>query len=290
MAITQNATAAPVPEKAAAAATPSRSLIAHICVWLAICLALAGVSHLVPNALFFGGASPVPLRANPTLLSLGIVLAPVCLLLLYIADRYSSVSKIVLGIGALWTAIFCIGAILVSLFPGPGSLLARDLVPQPEVRPNASVFAFPVFFRNGESTFTPDEVRRLEDAFAVFRACEVGTLRVRGFASSKAFVINSDALNLKLANDRAQTVKRALDKLVGGSAVVFEWDSFEKMIGARRLRDTTLDGKLITQIEGYNRRAEIFWSDSMCLKIEMNMLYPPTPPASSMRLAMPVKN
>lgn len=290
MAITQNATAAPVPEQPAAAATPGRSLIAHICVWLAICLALAGVSRLVPNALFFGGVSPVPLRANPTLLSLGIVLSPVCLLLLYIADRYSSVSKIVLGIGALWTAVFCIGAILVSLFPGPGSLLARDLVPQPEVMPNPSVFAFPVFFRNGESTFTPDEVRRLEDAFAVFRGCEVGTLRVRGFASSKAFLINSDALNLKLANDRAQTVKRALDKLVRGSAVVFEWDSFEKMIGARRLRDTTLDGKLITQIEGYNRRAEVFWSDSMCLKFEMNMLYPPTPPASAVGLAMPVKN
>ena len=71
---------------------------------------------------------------------------------------------------------------------------------------------------------------------------------------------------------------------------MIEWDSFEKMIGARRLRDTTLDGKLITQIEGYNRRAEIFWSDSMCLKIEMNMLYPPTPPASSVGFAMPVKN
>ncbi len=25
------------------------------------------------------------------------------------------------------------------------------------------------------------------------------------------------------------------------------------------------------------RRAEIFWSDSMCLKIEMNMLAPPKP-------------
>lgn len=277
-------------------ATPGRSLIAHICVWLAICLALAGVSHLIPNALFFGGTSPVPLRANPTLLSLGIVLAPICLLLLYIADRYSSVSKIVLGIGALCTAVFCIGAILASLFPGPGSLLARDLLPQPEVHPNSSVFAFPVFFRNGESSFTPDEVRRLEDAFAVFRTCEVGTLRVRGFASSKAFAINSDALNLKLANDRARTVKRTLDKLVGGSAVVFEWDSFENMMGGRRLRDTTLDGKLISQTEGYNRRAEIFWSDSMCLKIEMNLLNPPNSPsppgpsASSAALALPPKN
>lgn len=292
MATTQNPTPAPAPTPPAAAPKPGRSLIAHVCVWLAICLALAGVSHLVPSALFFGGTSPVPLRANPTLLSSGIVLAPVCLLLLYIADRYSSVSKIVLGIGALCTAVFCIGAILVSLFPGPGGLLARDLVPQPEVRPNASVFAFPVFFRNGESSFTPDEVHRLEDAFAVFRTCEVGTLRVRGFASSKAFAINSDALNLKLANDRAQTVKRALDKLVGGSAVVFEWDSFENMTGGRRLRDTTLDGKLITQIEGYNRRAEIFWSDSMCMKIELNMLNPPSPPnppASSAALTMPIK-
>lgn len=275
---------------AVAPATNGRSLITHACVWLAICLALAGVASLVPNALFFGSTSPVPLRANPTLLTLGITLAPVCLLLLYIADRYSSISKIVLGIGALCTAVLCIGAILASLFPGPGSLLARDLVQQPETRANSSIFAFPIFFRNGESTFTPDEVRKLEDAFAVFRPCEVGTLRVRGFASSAAFVKNSDALNLKLANDRAETVKRALDKLVGGSAVVFEWDSFEHMIGERRLRDTTLDGKLISQIEGYNRRAEIFWSDSMCLKIGMNMLSPPSAPASSAALTLPVKN
>ncbi len=258
----------------------SRSLIAHICVWLAICLALSGISHLVRDALFFGGTSPVPLRANPTLLIIGLTLAPICLLLLYIADRYSSISKIILGIGALCMVVLCIGGILASLFPGPGSLLGRDLVQQPEVRPNSSVFAFPVFFRNGESNLTQEEARRLEDAFAVFRSCEVGTLRVRGFASSKAFVVNSNALNLKLANDRAHTVKLALGKLVGGSIVVFEWDSYENMIGARRLRDTTPDGKLIAQTEGYNRRAEIFWSDSMCLKIEMNMLSPPSASAS----------
>ena len=258
--------------------------------WLTICLALAGMSHIVPSALYFGGVSPVPLRANPTLLTLGITLAPVCLLLLYIADRYSSISKIVLGIAALCTAIFCIGAILASLYPGPGSLLARDLVQQPDVRVNPSVFAFPVFFRNDKSVLTQEEKGRLEDAFSVFRSCEVGTLRVRGFASSATFVVNSDAQNLKLANDRAQTVKSVLDKLVGGSAVAFEWDTFENMMGGRRLRDTTLEGKLISKVEGYNRRAEIFWSDSMCLKIEMNMLAPRKPPASSAPASGPVKN
>jgi energy-converting hydrogenase Eha subunit C len=271
----------------------SQSLIAHLCIWLAICLALAGISHLVPDALFFRGTPPVPLRANPILLTVGITLVPICLLMLYVADRYSSISKIALGIGALCTVLLCLGAILTSLFPGPGSLLGRDLVQQPEVHPNSSVFAFPVFFRNGESKLTYEEARRLEDAFAVFRSCEVGTLRVRGFASSKAFVINSNMLNLKLANDRAQTVKRALTNLFDGSAVVFEWDSYENMIGARRLRDTTLDGRLIAQTEGYNRRAEIFWSDSMCLKIEMNMLSPPSASASaapSPALAMPAKN
>jgi hypothetical protein len=271
------------------AASSNRNVVAHVCVWLTICLGLAGVSRIVPTALYFGGVSPVPLRANPALLTLGIGLAPVCLLLLYIADRYSSISKIVLGVGALATAIFCVGAILASLYPGPGSLLARDLVQQSEVQSNSSVFAFPVFFRNNERLFTLEEERRLEDAFSVFRSCEVGTLRVRGFASSAAFALNSDALNLKLANDRAQTAKKVLDRLVGGGTVVFEWDSFESMIGERRLRDTTLQGKLISQVEGYNRRVEIFWSDSMCMKIESSMLASPNLPVSSPPGSGPVK-
>lgn len=251
--------------------TPTtRTFATHVCVWLVICITLAGVSYLVPGALFFGGTSPVPLRANPVLLSSGVFLSPVCLLFLYIADRYSSINKVMLGILAIFSAVFCIGAILASLYPGPGSILSRDLIEQPESRPGASVFAFPVFFRNGEYVLTSDERKRLEDVFTVFRSCEAGTLWVRGFASSSAFVLNSDALNLKLANDRAQTVKVILDKLVGGTTVALRWDSFDKMIGARRLRDTTLEGNLISQVEGYNRRAEIFWNDSTCLGIGMN--------------------
>lgn len=248
-------------------------LIAHICVWVALSLVLAVISKMAANALFFNGIPPVPLRANPTLLSLGIVLVPFCLLLLYVAGRYSSINKIALGTGALCTAAICTGVILIALHPGPGSLVARDLVQQPEADANSSVFAFPVFFRNGESVLTPQEEDRLVDVFAVFRSCEAGTLRVRGFASSAPFAINSDALNLKLANERTASVKRILERLLGINVVGHQWTSFENMIGNRRLRDVTLEGKRIDRIEGYNRRVEIFWSDSMCLKIE-NMFTP----------------
>lgn len=257
------------------AARSPRSLIAHICFWGVGCLVIAGISKIAPSALFFWGASPVPIRANPYLLSVGIVLAPISLLLLYFSERCSSKISFFLRLGSLCTMISSMGAIIISLSPGSGSLLARDLVQQPEIRSNASVFAFPVFFRNGKMELTKEELRRLEDAFGVFRSCESGTLRVRGFASSKEYLTNSDALNLKLANDRAYSVKRALDKVVGGNVIVFEWVKFEDMTGSRRLRDTTPDGKLISRIEGYNRRAEVFWSDSICIGIGQQLISHP---------------
>lgn len=281
-------------DAAATAAVPrsptARALVAHACGWVVVCLALVALARLVPQALFFGGTPPVPLRANPTLLTLGIVLTPLGLLLFYLADRYSRVSKPVLGIGAVTTVILCVGAMLAALYPGSGSLLARDLVAQPEAQVQPSVFALPVFFRNGETRLLPDEARRLEDAFAVFRDCEAGTLRVRGFASSRAFAVNSDALNLQLANERARAVKVALDKLLGGRTTLFQWDSFERMAAARRLHDLAPDGSLIGRMERYNRRAEIFWSDSACLGLGTQTPAPPATVAPGSLPGQPIVN
>ncbi|MFV3368549.1 hypothetical protein ACNFH5_10265 [Pseudomonas sp. NY15435] len=240
-------------------------LAVHFLAWLLICLILLGVSIAVPDALYFGGTPPIPLRANPKLLMIGVLLAPVCFLVLYFAVRSVGKERVVLGIAGMCSAILSLCIVVVSLFPGSGSIVGRDLVQQPEVAVNPSVFAFTVFFSNGGSALSASEIERLENSFAVFRSCESGTLWVRGFASSSKFIRNNEAMNLMLANKRAVAVKDVLERITSEAVSVFEWGAFEDMMSARRLRDTTLDDKPIEKMEGYNRRVEVFWNDSVCL-------------------------
>jgi flagellar motor protein MotB len=120
-------------------------------------------------------------------------------------------------------------------------------------------------FDTGRSTLTPSERQRLKDTFEIFRACEVATLYVRGYASSAPYKEENEYRNLLLANGRAIAVRNELKTLVGLTPQHAEWSTHTRMAEMRRLRDLDANGRIIKALERLNRRAEVFWNDSHCI-------------------------
>jgi hypothetical protein len=241
--------------------------LAHAVFWLSLCaVALAG-AWLVERSLYFDGIPPVPLRANPRILSISIFGIPVALLALWLLNRTLGRRSIpIVATGSLLVAM-CLVGIIASVWPGPGSLASREIVQVSSLTPRQNTFAFPVYFENDEFELPKGEVKRIVDALSVFRVCEAGTLRVRGFASSAEYRPDrgkSDEYNKNLSNRRAAFVSALLKKHADVDASVKEWATYKEMTDERRLRDIGLDGERLLKIERLNRRVEVFWSDSRC--------------------------
>jgi flagellar motor protein MotB len=238
----------------------------HAAFWA--CLWIAGLvgAWLLQRSLYFDGTPPVPLRVNPKLFSLSLAGVPVVLLALWASIQYTSRLNIAFALATLFIGL-CLVGMVASLSPGPGSLVAREVVQVSSLKPKQNTFAYAVYFENGKPNFSGGESRRIMDALSVFRACEAGTLQVRGFASSAPYLRDpskSDEYNKNLANTRAVVVKDRIRELSGAIATAKEWDSYEEMVKERRLRDVGLAGERLISIERLNRRVEIVWNDSRC--------------------------
>ncbi len=257
------------------AAKQRRVLFFSALLWVAVLGSVLLSAHLVRTGLFFWGIPPVPLRANPLLLVVGLcallLSATVLRLALPRFPRYSGF----IACGAVACILTSAGAVLASVYPGSGSIIARDQLRASERPRPHNIFAIPVFFDNGKSDLTRDERKHLIEQFIVYQGCGTGMLYVRGFASSRPYLDYSvaglknpphkDWLNASLANARAVTVQSVLDAQLHIKAQLADpWKTYPEMVAERRLKDIGLDGKLLGDTERLNRRVEVFWDENRC--------------------------
>lgn len=255
-----------------------RVLYVSLALWSVVVFSIYISSYLVRAGLYFNGVPPVPLRTNPLLLVIGVLLLPFCAALsMYLIVRWRKFN-IAIAVCGLGTILVCVGAIFGSLYPGPGTVVARDQLRAADQPLPQNVFAIPVFFENGKEDILPEERRRLIDQFSVYSGCGKGSIFVRGFASSRPYrdysspkggpIRTKDWRNTDLANRRAQSVQRFLkDEAKVDSQLADPWPTYEVMVGARRLKDVDLSGKLIPSIERFNRRVEVYWQTNLCLGV-----------------------
>lgn len=242
------------------------SWLTHSLFWVCVCGVGFMGAWLAQRALYFDGIPPVPLRANPRILSISIFAIPGVLIITWWISR-STVRHSLLFPAAVLLVCLCLVGVISSLSPGPGSLATREIVQVSSVAPRKNTFAYPIYFDNDRFILTRSEHRRIIDALSVFRSCESSTLRVRGFASSAEFRPDrerSDEYNKNLANRRASAVRDLIKVAAGIEAVATVWATYDEMVGQRRLRDVGLDGERLLPIEKLNRRVEVFWNDSRC--------------------------
>lgn len=247
-------------------------LSVHVALWTASLLAVAGSSWFSVRGLHLAGVHPVPLRINPLLIGIGALLGIVGVTLAWAGYRSQGGVRWWHSGLTVFVAILSLGAIISSLYPGLGTVAARDFLPPPQGLHGSASFALPVFFENGAWTLTPSERRHLASAFAVFRHCEAGTLFLRGFASSAPFrgrtAEQSRELNRQLANRRATEVNAVLQSAASLAGTIQDWESPDSMIEQRRIVDIGLIGERLTAAEELNRRVEVFWNDSACVGIK----------------------
>ena len=232
--------------------------------WLVI-IPLAWVADYVArNGLFFLGVQPVPMRLNPPLFVLSLVVALLATLLAWVRSPLGLAGR---HIAPFIVALFVCSSIglIGSLSPGAGSIVTREtLTFDPAPPPKGTVFAIPVLFANNSSLLSSLERSRLIENFEVYRGCEIGNLKVRGFASSATFMEHSHFRNLLLANDRARAVAAAIESIADVRAEVQVWQTFEAMERNKRIRDLDLSGGRVLTAEARNRRAELYWDDTTC--------------------------
>ena len=241
-------------------------LVLHICFWVGLILVMLVTTHVITSGDHFATGTPVPLRSNPWLLTIGLSGIPLFIIFLWLANiRWPNQNRMTFLIGLLGLAL-CGGVLLGAMKPGSGLTVSRDLIYVPPSPPEGRVFAIPVFFPNGQYRLPQSELSRIRDVATVFGDCARGTLLIRGFASSLPYKTENEYKNRMLAIDRAFAVRAALDPSVGKSARIVEWKAFEDMAGARRLRDIGDDGQRVLEYERLNRRVELFWNDSPCMQ------------------------
>jgi len=253
-----------ISEEAANAKNPKRPWEAWVG-WLLI-IPLAGLARwLAEHGLFFGEVNPVPVRINPLLFLLSAGLAIITIALAWLRWPKSWVDKPFwpFFVSGLLAASFI--GLVSAAFPGVGNIVSRETIAyDPPAPPRGTAFAIPILFANNSSVISRAEEDRLRENFEVYRGCEVGNLKVRGFASSAHFKKFSDYRNLLLANDRAKAVSEAVAVIVGVTPQVQPWQSHEAMERNKRIRDIDLAGGRVLPAEARNRRAELFWDDTTC--------------------------
>lgn len=215
--------------------------------------------------MFFAGFAPVPVRVNPLLFLLSIVVGLAAIALAWLRWPKSCAGKSYWPFLVSSLLAASLSGVVSAIFPGNGSIVSREAITfDPQPPPRGTTFAIPILFPNNSSAISQAEKDRLRENFEVFRGCEVGNLKVRGFASSAQFKEFSDYRNLLLANDRAKAVSEAIVVMVGVTADVQPWGSYEAMERNKRIRDLDLAGGRIPTSEARNRRAELFWDDTKC--------------------------
>lgn len=252
---------------------PSRwiyEMYPHLLFWVAVIAGGLVSSYLVEHGLFFGRASPVPVRVNPVLFTIAFCMFVFLIWLSGFLFNRKSLYNFQKSAIIVCGLVIATGAVLGSMHPSPGGIVSRDEVSPSFVTPSRRVFAIAVFFRNGDSRLVPNEAARLKLEFATFADCAFPLILVRGFASSARYREgDSNGRNTELANNRAITVRDFLINNVHVPARIdTPWDSYIDMTGERRIRDVDLAGRRVAQSEGLNRRAEMFWESLSCVPID----------------------
>lgn len=237
----------------------------HAALWLAIIPVATIARWFSEHGLYFLNVSPVPVRLNPPLflLSVAAVLATTALAWFRVPQSWAGRSFWPFLIASLF-AVSASG-VISSAYPGAGSIVSRETITYDPPAPlRGTAFAIPILFANNSSVLSQAEKDRLRENFEVYRGCEVGNLKARGFASSAQFKAFSDYKNLLLANERAKAVSETVAVMIGITPVVQPWESHAAMERNKRIRDIDLTGGRILTSEARNRRAELFWDDTTC--------------------------
>jgi outer membrane protein OmpA-like peptidoglycan-associated protein len=257
------------------AARARRSLYISLGMWGTVVGSIWASGYFVRTGLFFRGVHPVPLRVNPLLLVLSLILLPsIAALFAHFTVRAGRLRVIPAIVGLGLVLVGC-GALFGAMYPGSMTVVARDELRVPDRPASERVFAIPVFFSNGRDQIEHDEGRRLKDEFEVYSSCGKADVFVRGFASSRPYrdrnaskngpARTKEWLNNDLANRRALAVESFMKKeLKIDTELADPWPAYEDMVAQRRLKDTDLEGKLIPKVERLNRRVEIYWKTNLC--------------------------
>ncbi len=145
------------------------------------------------------------------------------------------------------------------LIPGTSVAEVPGVVVQTMPTPAAAVpeaqRGFAVYFSNGDSRVR--DVSTVAQLFGAARSCGAKTLEIIAYCSSAPYAKNDAQENIKLANNRANSVAKLaiLSKL---SPIVHQWDldDFQLLQQSRGYIDR-INGSRSADIEILNRRADI---------------------------------
>jgi hypothetical protein len=221
------------------------------------------------SALFYGNVPPVPILANPLLLTRGLFISLLFVSIIACGAAFPiTVSRWSNAVG-IPGLIFGVSLVVASVAPGRGNLNVRDEERAPDRSASEKMLAYAVFFNNRDHMLAKDSLSQLKRNVDFFQTCGSGKLYIRGFASSARFstaIGDSDELNKNLANDRALEIQKFLDETLHvQSYVANTWDSYTDMEAERRILDTDVLGNRLKDREAMNRRAEIFWLSNNCV-------------------------
>jgi len=233
--------------------------------WLGVLAAATFLSWLAPDALHFHHTYPVPIRANPYVLTSSVVGAAACFGLLYFLTLRNPSRRKELITLFVAPMLIAVGAFVAALSPAQGSLVQRDQI-YSAPNPRQQSFAIAFLFENAKDSLSTSELKRLNDEIDIFDSCAPSSLSIRGFASSAPYATNNYEQNKELANRRALTVAVALQAAFNVKPNIVQWNTYEEMRSARRIRD--VDETSVRRIlanERLNRRVEMFWKQESCM-------------------------
>jgi outer membrane protein OmpA-like peptidoglycan-associated protein len=227
--------------------------------------ATAFLSWLTPDTLYFAHTYPIPIRANPYVLTSSVLGTTACFGLLYYLTLRSPRRRKELVTLFVAPTLIAVGAFVASLSPAQGSLVQRDQV-YPVPVPRQQSFAVSFLFDNAKDSLSASELKRLKDEIDIFDSCAPSSPSIRGFASSAPYAANSDEQNKALANRRAFTVADALQGAFNVKPTIVQWTTYDEMRSARRIRDVDDSStRRMSANERLNRRVEMFWKQESCM-------------------------
>lgn len=243
--------------------------------WLLLIPIAIAARWLSAKGLFFLSVDPVPVRLNPPLFLISLGLGAATSTMAWFSwPRWLSTRSLWSPlIASLYALAVC--GLVSSTYPGAGSIVTREtIVVDPPPPPRGTAFAIAVLFENNSNVLSASEKQRLRDNFEVYKGCQAGNLKVRGFASSAGFAQFSEYRNLRLANARANAVAAEVTSVLGVTPELQTWLTHEEMEKNKRIRDIDLTGGRILSAEARNRRAELVWDDQTCftaLPVDANL-------------------
>lgn len=167
------------------------------------------------------------------------------------AWSYGSASLAILPLGLASGLVF-VGVPAFTRVPSPPSQGSTHIKILGDVQEPPM---FTVYFENGSAELGRAQ-RAKAAAFALAaEKCGIKELTVTGFASSAEYRMESDLQNMKLANDRAEALRRILQR-PSLKVETTTWTDFTVMTTSRLFHDVDGESRRLNAVEFLNRRAE----------------------------------